>query len=454
MDTTDFDAERWHRRLERERQARQEAESLLERKSRALYEANQALQNQAQSLEYQVMQRTAELAQALVKAEAATRAKSEFLAMMSHEIRTPMNAILGTAELLALSPLNAEQQAQLSTLRRSGDALLVLINDILDFSKIEAGKLELEMRPFHLREELSSVVDLYRPTARAKGLAMTLSLGPELPQLVQGDSTRLRQIISNLLSNAIKFTAQGQISVQVQSKLVDEDHIQLRVAVQDSGIGILAARRERLFQAFSQVDASTTREYGGTGLGLVISARLCEAMQGGLSVDSQEGQGSTFRFHIRLRLGDAVTPVVTPAPTLSPERLTANANWKPQVLIVDDHVVNRMLAEGMLKTLGIQADQAVNGQEAIACVNRRAYDLILMDMRMPEMDGLDATRVIRKLPLARQPYIVALTANAYESDRIACLEAGMDDFLTKPFRLSDLRGKVAAVRAAWGVESA
>jgi len=426
------------RRAERERTARKEAERLLEEKSLELYHANRALQALAGNLEKEVDQRTAELQVALANAEAATRAKSEFLAMMSHEIRTPMNGILGMAQLLELSPLNDEQRSHLATIRSSGDSLLVLINDILDFSKIEAGKLELEQRDFDLRAEIDSTLALYRPLVEKKGLQLVTDIAAALPP-VKGDSTRLRQIFSNLLSNALKFTHEGCITVKVGAGGTADGAIEIHGAVTDSGIGIPP---DRLFKAFSQVDTSTTRQYGGTGLGLTICARLCEAMHGHIGVDSRPGSGTTFRFSLRMARGAAVG--AGPGPDLPAAMEHALDGLR--ILVVDDNPINRKLATGLLAKLGIHADLAENGQEAVDQARTARHDIIFMDMQMPVLDGIEATRAIRQLDLPVQPYIIALTANAFDADRERCLQAGMDDFLSKPFRLDDLKAKLAAFR--------
>ncbi|MBH9552329.1 ATP-binding protein [Inhella gelatinilytica] len=433
---------RWQRRLDRERLARKEAERLLEDRSLALYEANRALTALAGNLETQVQTRTAELRQALELAEAATRAKSAFLAVMSHEIRTPMNAVLGMAELLTLSPLDDEQQEHLRTLQQAGQSLLVLINDILDFSKIEAGKLDLEHREFSLRRELEATWALFLPTAQAKGLQLELEGLGSLPDPVQGDSTRLRQVLANLLSNAIKFTAQGTVALRVGAAREAADHWTLHVEVQDTGPGIPVDRQSRLFQAFSQVDTSTTREFGGTGLGLAICASLCQAMGGAIGVDSAPGSGSRFWFHIQLGNGTTQSALASHPPAAGPSQDWVN--WR--VLVVDDHPVNRMLAQRLLAKLNLKADLAEDGRQALAAVERQAYDVVLMDMQMPVMDGMQATRAIRALSLASQPFIIALTANAYEADRQACLAAGMDDFMSKPFSLDGLRIQLNALR--------
>ncbi|MFP8779191.1 ATP-binding protein [Hydrogenophaga sp. RWCD_12] len=437
------DEARHARRLERERAARKEAERLLEEKSLELFHANQSLQSLADDLERQVAERTAQLQLALQRAEASTRAKSEFLAMMSHEIRTPMNGILGMAQLLELTVMSDEQRSYVNTIRGSGDALLVLIDDILDFSKIEAGKLVLEAQDFALERALVSTMDLYRPLADRKGLTLKLQLSSDLPVHVRGDRTRLRQILSNLIGNAIKFTQQGHVRVNVRVGEWLNHGLMLDVAVHDSGIGIPANRQDRLFQAFSQVDTSTTREYGGTGLGLVICARLCQAMGGSIRVTSQPGAGSTFRFSVHLTSAERSQETVPAA--LSPIPSRAVDRRMPKVLVVDDDLVNRTLALAMLGKLGMVAEAVSNGEDAVSRVTEGGVDIVLMDMQMPGMDGAQATEFIRGLELPQQPTIVALTANAFESDRVRCMAAGMDDFLPKPVRMQALREKLAGL---------
>jgi signal transduction histidine kinase len=434
---THAEVARLQRTLMRERTARKEAERLLEEKSLALYDSNQSLKQLAAALEQQVKDRTTELEHTAQRAEASARAKSEFLAMMSHEIRTPMNGILGMAQLLELTTLDDEQRDYLNTIRSSGDALLVLINDILDFSKIEAGKLDLENKGFHLPSLLESTLSLFQPLMRDKGLQLLTQFDTALPQHVKGDSTRLRQVLSNLLSNAIKFTQQGSIRLSVGLLTQDAHGMRLSFSVQDTGMGIPAERMDRLFQAFSQIDSSTTRRFGGTGLGLVICARLCEAMGGGISVQSQLGQGSTFTFSVRLGHGQAEVQA-TP-------HTWASLSTLQRVLVVDDDAINRTLTTAMLKKLGLSADVAQNGFEALSLLAQQAYGLVLMDMQMPGMDGVAATEALRQMPLTHQPYIIALTANAFDSDRDRCLKAGMNDFLSKPFRLSVLRDKLTQV---------
>lgn len=428
---------RWARRVARERQARQAAEGLLEEKSLALYEANRALQSLADGLERQVAERTHELQLALTRAEGATRAKSEFLAMMSHEIRTPMNGILGMAELMSMSSLNDEQQGQLAVIRKSGEILLGLINDILDLSKIEAGKLDLEARPFVLRDELGSVLALYRALAEEKSLELRFACDPSVPECIVGDSIRLRQIVSNLLSNALKFTAKGTVVLELSSQLRADGLVRLNFSISDSGIGIPRDRLDKLFKPFSQVDSSTTREFGGTGLGLAICDRLAKAMGGQMTVESTLGEGSIFRFHVYLPIGKS-----NPVTNLKSALPLASEAVHQRILVVDDNPVNRALALAMLKKLGVRAEVAENGLEALHLVEKQAFDFILMDLLMPVMDGASATVAIRQLPLVNQPRIIALTANAYDSDRERCVQAGMDDFMSKPFAIDTLRQKL------------
>lgn len=429
----------WQLRFERERAARKEAERLLEDKSLMLYSANCALQTLANNLEQQVRDRTVDLQIALEKANQATQAKSEFLAVMSHEIRTPLHGILGMAELLGFSTLSAEQHQQLRVIRSSGDVLLALINDILDISKIEAGQLELETRDFDLRKTLQQVVDLYQPSAQKKDLQLNLSFSPECPSSTNGDSKHLSQILSNLIANAIKFTEHGQINVRVDTHTYPNGELQLTIQVHDTGIGIPSERQNRLFKAFSQADTSTTRQYGGTGLGLAICAALCNAMRGNIHVSSLSGQGSLFTVNVRLAASSPQRSLLSPDSDAPP----TNAQTSPlgqgfMALVVDDHQVNRQVAQLLLQRTGMTVHTAMDGTHALNQIRTQKYDLILMDLHMPQMDGLEATRQIRKMPLAQQPCVIALTASAFEADRQACLLAGMNGFMSKPFTYEEL----------------
>lgn len=441
------------RRAERERLARKEAERLLEAKSLELYSANQRLRAAAEDLEREVADRTRELKVALAQAEAATRAKSEFLAVMSHEIRTPLNGILGTAELLAGTRLDDEQLSYLELISRSGDTLLRMFNDILDFTRIEAGRLELDVQPCQFYEALERAFEAHRIHAETKGLVFEAQLDPALPRTVRLDWPHLQQIIDNLLSNAIKFTSRGTVKIEVapDPSVTPGAGLQgVAFTVSDTGVGIPAEGLERLFKPFSQVDSSATRQYGGTGLGLAVSSRLLAAMGGALEVDSVEGQGTRFHFSLVVELmtdAEAPAPVVETSPALAdprPQTTPPAGELQPRLLLVEDNVSNQFLATKVLNRLGFAADIANNGAEAVEMVKQGNYRIVLMDIQMPVMDGIEATRIIRGLTKVRQPYIIAFSANAFASDRQRCFEAGMNSFLPKPLRIDALRSELAS----------
>ncbi len=397
----------------------------LRRKERTMAATNRRLEEEVAERR----RRETELEETIRAAEEASRVKSQFLANISHEIRTPMNGVLGMTELLLKGDLTPRQRHYADTAHRSGRALLALINNILDFSKNEAGQLHLEAVDFPLVRTIEEAVDLFQEAARAKGIALRCRFDDTLPEVVRGDPTRLRQLLTNLVGNALKFTEYGRVAVTATAE-EDGDDFRLRVAVRDTGIGIDPAAQTRIFAAFSQADGSTTRRYGGTGLGLAICKQITELMGGEIGVESRPGEGSTFWFTARLAppLGDTAGEAKAPAaPTIVSQRAG-------RILVAEDNPVNQEVVKAMLESRGHRVVVVDDGKAAVAAVAEGDFDLCLMDCQMPEMDGIEATAAIRTAETdGTHLPIIALTAHAIAGDRERCLAAAMDDYLSKPF---------------------
>ena len=394
-----------------------------------------------------------ELQRSKEMAESATRAKSEFLANMSHEIRTPMNAVIGLTELLMDEKdekLTSAQRECVEMIRISGDTLLSIINNILDLTKIEANMTELEHRPIDVKGCIESSMDLVSGSVGDKRIKFSYKIEENVPQFIMGDPTRLCQILINLLNNAVKFTEQGEIAVSVSNTNLDDGGYEIHFAVKDTGIGIPEDKMSRLFRSFSQVDASTARKYGGTGLGLAISKKLTEMMNGRMWVESAVGVGSVFHFTIR------ADPIIgEPLDLSKPDNLYAHgkqkikdlerSNSELNILLAEDNVVNQIVTKKMLSKLGYNADVASSGIEALKALEKKRYDLVFMDVQMPEMDGLEAAREIRRRWPEGGPKIIAVTASALKGDQEMCLAAGMDGYIMKPTKIEAIREALQAV---------
>ena len=396
----------------------------------ATYRAEEEASRERASAAAEVKAGEAALVQARDVAEAANRAKSEFLAAMSHEIRTPLNGVLGMAAALETTPLSELQKRMISVINESGQTLMALLSDILDLSKIEAGAMELEVTPFDFGGCVRAAVGLFEETAKAKGVALAVDIAPEAAGVFEGDPTRVRQILQNLTSNAMKFTAEGRVDVRVTAGPLEQGRRRVLVEVIDTGVGISAEAQSRLFSKFTQADSSTNRKYGGTGLGLAICRELVTAMSGEIGVDSEEGRGSRFWFTLPLPVGAAAE-----AEVVQEAHAVADEERPLRILAAEDNMTNQFVLKAILGQKGLEATFVENGKLALEAVKANDYDVILMDLHMPEMDGITATQAIRALQGGKGAIpVVAVTAEAMPEQVRKCLAAGMDAHVAKPVR--------------------
>lgn len=425
--------------LERERLARKAAEAIIETKSLEIYQANQQLKNLNESLERRIKERTTEietsrqeLLLAKEAAEMATKAKSSFLSTMSHEIRTPLNGIIGLTELIIKANKDLALNELLNNVKISADNLLLIINDILDFSKIEAGKISFENAVFSLTELTKSLAGTFKFKAREKNLALECTIAEAIPDLIKGDSTKLGQILTNLVGNALKFTKSGGVTVEISLLEQTSKTIRLKFSVKDTGIGIPKEKQSKVFESFTQSDSYTSRKYGGTGLGLTITRQLIELQGGTINLNSVEGEGSEFYFHIKFDLPD---PDEIKCFKLSNQDLPLQVFDGERILLAEDNKINQFVAATLLKNWGLLVDVANDGNEAIQYLCKNYYSLVLMDLQMPGLDGIQAAAEIRhgaSPVLDRKVPIIALTANAFSETKKEVEAAGMNGFATKP----------------------
>lgn len=432
---------------ERERQSLQ---ALLDARNKDYQDSNAAMRQLNLNLERLVEERTREASQARDDALAASKTKSEFLAVMSHEIRTPMNAILGFTDLLAKTPLTAHQDKYVRRIFVSSKSLLQIINDILDFSKIEAGKLHLEIIDFSIRDVFDQLREVFSNESKTRSLALSFDVEALVPHRLEGDPLRFSQIVTNLVSNALKFTEQGHIKVQARLLDMTDNISTVQIVCEDTGIGIPDSKIKRLFSPFTQADSSTTRRYGGTGLGLSICQSLCQMMGGDISVRSRAGVGSSFSFTVSLNTLEG--EIATSLGRVEVQEETLDFSGK-KVLLVEDNEINQELVVELLKDTRMTIEIANNGLEALEKVKLHVYDLVFMDIQMPFLDGFEVTRRIRKDIGKKELPIVAMTANASNEDRENCIQAGMDDFISKPIAPAPLF-KVLATWLNTGADNA